>query len=301
MRSIAQGETPRKGAIRIIKGGLGFMVKGQSCKGGTKPPPQREAGDITTFSRHSQRRLRETLAMAKPRNTSSKVFGFTFTIPGDELPPDKVRQIWHMFQTEVTRSYRDVGMVWRIELQTRVDRRQAHWHAVVWIPEKNGIPAIARGVMLAATYRKIVLARVGALTERTLRGFDRFGVDIKPLDGSTPSGIITYLCDHATKHKQAQLGWKGRQWGVVNRKSLTFEGDTVLEVDERTHKRAARQFRRLKDHLKKQGRYSGVRVNPAGNVSKALFGKDTERLIRCYENERRNTSSEPPPPDVDVF
>ena len=301
MRSIAQGGKPSKGAIRLIKGGLGYMVKGQTSKGGNNPPPTREAGDVKTFSRHSQRRLRETLAMARPLNPSAWVFGFTFTIPGDELPPEKVRQIWHAFQKEIGRQYADIAMVWRIELQTRVDRRQAHWHCVIWIAEKDGLPPLARALLIATLYRKIVLDRIGEISEKTWCGFQRHGVDIKTLTDSTPSGIITYLCDHATKHKQAQLGWMGRQWGVVNRDSLTFEGDTVLEVDERTHKRAARQFRRLKDHLKKQGRYSGVRVNPAGNVSKAIFGKDSERLIRCYENERRNTSSEPPPSEVDVF
>ena len=48
MRSIAQGGKPSKGAIRLIKGGLGYMVKGQTSKGGNNPPPTREAGDIKT-------------------------------------------------------------------------------------------------------------------------------------------------------------------------------------------------------------------------------------------------------------
>ena len=282
MRSIAHTEDECK-PVRIIKGGLGYVVQGQTTGGAViKNRHTRQEGDIKGFSRHSQRRLRETLAMARPSNPDSMVCGMCLTIPGSILPPEKVRDIWHTFQTEVGRQFADVGLVWRIELQTR---KQAHWHLVAWIPPKDDTPPLARACLIAALYRRVVLARIEPLTARTAYGFDTHGVKLQPLDGSTPSGVITYLADHESKHKQAQLGWQGRQWGVVGRDNLRFIGSEVLAVDEHQHKRAARQFRRLQEHLREQGKYTGVRVTPSGNVSKSIFGKDAERLLRCYQNE----------------
>lgn len=282
MRSITHGTDERK-PVRIIKGGLGYVIKGQSGGGCmVKNRHTRQEGDIKGFSRHSQRRLRETLALARPANPQSMVCGMCLTIPGAILPPEKVRNIWHAFMVEMGRQYADVGLVWRIELQTR---QQAHWHLVAWIPPKGEIPPLARALLIAELYKRVVVARVAPLTPKTSFGFDKYGVKIQPLDSATPSCVITYLADHESKHKQAQLGWQGRQWGVVGRDNLRFIGSEVVSVDERQHKRAARQFRRLQQHLRSAGKYTGVRVTPSGNVSKSIFGKDAERLLKCYEME----------------
>lgn len=281
MRRIAK-KVGESNCVTLVRGGLGYVVKGQSGVWHGKRPPKREQGDITTFSRSAQRRLREILAMGKlASGEMAHLYGATLTIPGEELKPEVARFIWGAFVDGMKRRFNDVPMVWRIEQQTRKDRRQAHWHCVLWIGGEE-MAARVKAVEISLLWQRVVLDRVGALKRKTLTGFYRHGTALQCLDGSSATGLIGYLCDHASKHKQEQLGWIGRQWGVINRARLDLCGDIVLEVDRDAHKRAARQYRRLQEHLRRQGVYTGVRVNPAANVSKAIFGKDAERLIRCY-------------------
>lgn len=78
-----------------------------------------------------------------------------------------------------------------------------------------------------------------------VKTFD-FCFDCIPLDG-VKSGIA-YLASHTTKHKQEQLGWKGKQWGYLGQKwlsepsALRLETSGGLSIDERI--RAYRLIRR---------------------------------------------------------
>lgn len=275
MNSIPQLDGTRK-RVRVIRGGLGYVLKGQHEHWHGVALPKRERGDIVSFSRGARRRLRETLAMARSK-VDSQIWGFTFTIPGKKIADDKVRRIWHTFAMYLNRT--GVPFVWRIELQVKT-RKQAHWHTVSWLPTHRAQVLV---VEIGEAWRRIVRGVVGALSTRTDMGFDLYGVKADYLGGASATGLIGYLCDHTSKHKQAQLGWQGRQWGVINRSALDFEGDPILEVDERTHIQAARQFRRLQEHLRRDKVYTGGGVTPSGNVQRSVFGKDAARLLRCYE------------------
>ena len=58
-------------------------------------------------------------------------------------------------------------------------------------------------------------------------GFARHGVSV---DGVSSRGAMCqYLADHATKHKQAQLGYQGKQWGVLGQEWLRESVRRVLE------------------------------------------------------------------------
>lgn len=263
--------------VRITRGGLGYVLKGQRNDWKGVQLPRRERGDITRFSASSKRRMREALALAQPIKASD-IYGFCFTVPGKVLEPSQARLVWHDFVMAFN-TRKDVPMVWRIELQRR---KQAHWHCVLWIP-RGDTPTVARAVQTAELWRRIVRHRVGPFTRRTDMGFDAHGVDIKALDGATATGIVGYLCDHATKHKREQLGWRGRQWGVVNRRLLDFEGTPVLEATPDEHKQAARQFRRLQERLRRDGVYTGGRVASSNGVMRSIFGRDADRLLKCYQ------------------
>lgn len=277
--------------VEIVKGKLGYIVKGQTGKWYGVKPPVRQEGDITTFSRTSRSRLRETLAMAHLKR-GGRLFGVTFTIPSptqaDILSPCKVRLIWSDFSQHIfPRTFPHSSLIWRIELQ---ERGQAHWHCVFYCSDDD---ALSRNVDLSiafdlvcfevcSVWRALVYNRVNTenWSDKTHFGFADNGVDVKPL---TSSAIVGYVCDHGSKQKQAQLGWVGRQWGVIGRKNLSFEGESVVSVPLEHHKKAARQFRRLQEHLRRDGKYTGVRVTAAANVSRSIFGKDAERLVKCYE------------------
>ena len=136
---------------------------------------------------------------------------------------------------------------------------------------------------LEQLWHDVVLSRCTNLSERTLKAFLMGrGMDVRPLIGASATGIIGYLCDHESKHKQAQLGWQGRQWGVVGRSNLDFDGKVVATATYIEHKQAARQYRRLQEHLRKHGgKYTGVAVTPSCNVSKSIFGNDERRYLQC--------------------
>lgn len=278
-------------SVEIRKGVLGYIVKGQKGVWYGNKPPMRERGDISSFSRKSRQRLREFLATAKPVEPSNP-FGFCFTIPGDVISPDLTRKIWHDFVKEYSRNFRH-PFIWRIELQ---QRKQAHWHCVFFISLTEGTRGVtfnfADAFKIKMLWEKIVWKYVGhTLSEKTARAFfDGVGVDIKMLEGSSATGVVGYLCDHTSKHKQVQLGWNGRQWGIVNRRALTFSTELVGEVTLRVHTLAARQMRRLQECLRTRGgKYTGIRVTPAANVSTAVFGNDASRLLKCYDIAHNNS------------
>lgn len=270
MESIAKG-------VRIIKGGLGIIIKGQKGRWNGTPPPERESGDISTFSAASRRRLRETLATA-----CGRPWGLTLTIPGDVLPADKVRGLWQEWSQHIYPRTTPYPLIWRIELQRR---KQAHWHCVMLAPDGTDTTGSVVSVMsVAQAWRRLVYRFFGPFNERTTYGFELHGVQVVDLTQATATGIVGYLCDHTSKHKQEQLGWIGRQWGVINKRSLKSGERTLLTVSEREHVLAARQYRRLQERLRARGgAYTGVRVTPAGNVNTAVFGRDEGRLLRCYE------------------
>lgn len=276
--------------VEIHKGELGYMIKGQPGKWWGTPPPARSKDDITGFSSASRRRLRETLAMAR-LSDGGRLFGVTFTIPSpteaDILTPDQVRRIWFEFITHVfPRKFKRSALIWRIELQVR---GQAHWHCVFYAADADAADEwyqldVGFGLLrskLDDEWRGLVARMVDKSNWdlKTYQGFYCHGVQIKPLESSA---IVGYVCDHESKSKQEQLGWVGRQWGIINRKNLTFEGSAVCSVPVDQHIKAARQFRRLQEHLRRDGVYTGVRVTPSANVSKSIFGKDADRLIKCY-------------------
>lgn len=281
--------------VEIRRGRLGVLVKGQGGKWHGVQLPPRSRGDIKGFSRKSRQRLRETLVAAAPTD-KGEIYGCCLTIPGDIKTPAEVRKIWHDFVLLYRKKF-GAAFVWRIELQ---ERRQAHWHCVFflrWADVSKSIKAAASGKLgpaLAAIeqlgYNALqheitsiwqgVIFRCTHMTDRTAYGFYEHGVKWQPLEASEAKNIIGYLADHTSKHKQAQLGWQGRQWGIVNRSALTFDTTLELTLTPNQHKQAARQFRRLQERLRARGgRYTGSRVSPACEVSTAVFGRDEDRLM----------------------
>lgn len=286
MNIIPQSEIKRK-RVKLVRGGLGYVIKGQHDHWYGVSLPKRSRGDISRFSAASARRLRETLALARYKGCASSRWGFCFTIPGRILKPGEVRQLWHDWVVEFNRSFASAAMIWRIELQ---QRKQAHWHAVLFLPRDTAAILV---IEIGEAWRRLVRSRVGSLSRRTDAGFDLYGVNTRCLDGASATGIIGYIADHTSKHKREQLGWIGRQWGVVNRSLLDFDGEVVAEFDDDVHKRAARQFRRLQERLRRDpdALYTGGGVTPSGNVQRSVFGRDADRLLKCYRNESKKGAS----------
>ena len=292
MESIAQ-------KITIDKGSLGYRIRGQKFKFNAPPPPKRQNGDIKGFSSASKRRLRETLAMSHTI-TPSEPFGFCFTIPGEVLTADETRNIWHRWRVDyLQRKYSDCAFIWRIELQ---QRKQAHWHVVGYMSmcdeklESLKVPphniAVIKAQQLAEDWYSFISQKVGKnWSEKTAKGAVFCSCNVKPLVGVDGVNIVGYLADHTSKHKEQQLGWKGRQWGIVNKGLLSDSPSESIEIPLEVHKRACRGFRRLQERLRKRGgKYTGARISSLDSscISQSLFGSDWQRYKIILDNELKN-------------
>lgn len=114
--------------------------------------------------------------------------------------------------------------VWRVELQRR---KVPHVHSVIWVPEDVEDDAI-RTLWLRCVREEDDLAAVDN------------AMMLRP-ESITSSAWVAYVAGHSGKSKAAQLGWNGKQWGVIN-KGL-FRTTPSYDVD--LEPMAARWFARL--------------------------------------------------------
>lgn len=298
----------RNRRYRLVKGDLGVQVRREPITiwGGHRKTPKRARGDIQGFSEHSRSRLRVLLSTARWNGGECARCGLTLTLPW-AASPDEWRKVWSAYVKRIIR-FNSVGMIWRIELTTGKAKtsggiRRAHVHAIFWLPVGSALRGRlnVRGLSARDSRALMRLHNVEALASAWWAAWQFYapeleqrqieyattvgtakgsGVVVKWLDNST-DGAIHYLCDHASKHKEEQLGWKGRQWGVVNRHNFTWPetdgSESGQELDGNDWVVASRQLRRLGKALRRQGDvYAG---QPYGD-NKCFFGKPQERLER---------------------
>lgn len=174
-------------------------------KGKVAPqPPKTGRGKVTRFSSASRLRLREWLLMREVPKCVQ--YGVTLTIPKQQSLDgvlDRFSLAVHRLRTYFLRDCPCGGYVWRVELQRN---RMPHLHLVVFLP-----PLVDSSFFIGLWSRSLA----GLFAIPSLDAFLSHGVCIKPLDGNISA--YRYICDHAGKRKQAQLGYQGRQWGVVGR------------------------------------------------------------------------------------
>lgn len=218
-------------------------------------------GNIKGWSADSRRRFREWLIT---HECPTKCYGLTLTIPGDIISSSVWHDVLHALSVRCSRA--DVGLVWRLETQTR---GQAHLHCIASSIGRPQSPNALRGagpseetlrlspkmeyaetlIWWRQTWANIIdkytpkcsglLAdgdRVFSVVDcprSLLVGADRHMVDLSPDTGG--SVWWRYLCDHATKSKQAQVcGWEGvRHWGRINATAFRSVSPEVWTVERR--------------------------------------------------------------------
>lgn len=306
----------RERTYKMVKGDLGTQFKrekdGKSslCDlvqrlNSKRKTPKRKRGDIEGFSSSSRSRLRVLLSTAKWNGGACRRYGLTLNLPW-AASPDEWRRVWHTFVMRLGHKRSNVGMIWRIELTTGKavtsgGVRRCHVHVMLWIPaddvidskngfvlnvqtkDKSDLIAYLNLRTIAEDWCKSWQTLTPKLTEAQCNyamslGMGKgYGISYKPLDNST-DGAIHYLCDHATKHKQEQLGWNGRQWGVVNRHCFTFpsDGETISGDCAVVVKR---QLRRYSNSLRRSG---SKRAQPYGD-NKCFFGDSEKALYKVLE------------------
>lgn len=66
--------------------------------------------------------------------------------------------------------------------------------------------------------------------------FREHGIKLDELDPANCGNLYRYLADHASKHKQDQLGYMGKQWGYINRGKLVPRSlETLPPFDNSKH------------------------------------------------------------------
>lgn len=281
-------------ATRFVRAPSYFPTKGNISK----------RGKITGFSRHSALRLRDSLAFLRLKS-SSEVFGLTLTVPWKSSyfklvdrgsPEDLYKICFHRFGVAFRRAFPNSSAIFRHELQ---QRKMPHTHLVLLLSKLDLLQLKTDGHSLRLKLKRIFFDMwYRALTYEVLGGdpigFSKFGVKVDKLDGSNTDALYRYICDHASKHKQAQLGFAGKQWGFLKRDNLvssdkfqfTFKSPYHLVSYARAVRRLSRFFvsseqlkkrveisrgkKWIKDHWK-YSKVFGRKKSPAGMLRSVNF------------------------------
>lgn len=186
---------------------------------------RKERGEITAFTKAARRRLRRCLlSESVPDSFRCHV---TFTVPwkGSNFEPlmDEFRECWHRFGVTFRRSFPNSAMIYRVELQ---QRGAPHIHALTFVRDGDAADADTRRVATPAAVAAMIQMDMWSMWSQSvldlhhgsLEGFVNNGVEVEPIP--TAGALYRYVCDHTSKKKQAQLGYKGKQWGKVGQANL---------------------------------------------------------------------------------
>ena len=253
----------------------GFSVQCARLNDGKQPEHlcDSERGKITGFSAKSSRRLRQHM-LTNWGGENSQPFAVTLTTRQMHTPEQWESAI-KRFRTSLARKYPDWAACWRVELQRR---KTPHLHCVFWIPKSTQYNYSVSWYQ----YRITELWLKAIREENDIHSWS-YAVSVKDLTGAT--GWVIYCTLHDSKHKKEQLGWKGKQWGIWNKKA--WQARPALTEKTFTLEHRVTLCRRLRKHSK--NRIPGQRSKPlrfyaTRNISAFAMKADTLRqLMRGIE------------------
>lgn len=253
-------------------------------------------GAIVGWSAASRRRFREWLLTHESKNQS---WGVTLTIPGEPITPEDWKRAFRQLTTRCIRA--KVGLVWRLELQ---QRGQPHIHCIATTPHfgesvtastlpafvefwwwktwskilNSAFPECAGLVDLGGEY-----VQASKASRSLLAGARQHAVRV---EADTGGGLWwRYLCDHATKTKQAQLcTWHGfRHWGVINKTAFRDVEPEKIAVCRKVFVSVYRWIRnstrrRIHDERAPFGYRKGVSPRRSCAGSSVWFGVDADMV-----------------------
>lgn len=202
-----QAENPTRPAVRSISVyASGVRVKGYKFQlVGNSHPYDVPRGKITGFSPHAAARMRDFFLRFDVPDTEK--FAVTLTLPGNgfDCSLDIFKRCVNAAFTAWKYKAKNAGMVYRVEMQCK-NRVAPHVHATVY--GRSGDDSA-----LVACWIRYIVTHFGGFD---VQDFVNHGVrcDKCPTDSV---GWYRYCIDHATKHKAEQLGYQGKQWGIVHR------------------------------------------------------------------------------------
>jgi len=201
---------------------FGVMLESR-CKVSIKPPEAGKKGQILGFSHEAARRLRE--AFIKLHVPGWSLWAFTLTTHRAFAPVD-----WRAIMKRFRMALKRAGWagIWRVELQKR---RAPHAHVAFWLPEGVGHDEIQTLWLSATGEQQDPAAVKHAVRSSRIQQDD--------------TGWAVYMGMHNGKHKESQLGWVGKQWGIWNSDTLVAREALMLEIDSRERNCLLRILRNL--------------------------------------------------------
>lgn len=287
--------------VSVPKRGFNFVPSHLSDKNRTK------RGKITQFGVHTRKRLRQAL-LTKTIDDSFRI-GFTLTVPwkGTNFEPlmDEFRECFHRFEVAFRREFPNSGFIYRVELQRR---GAPHVHALSYIAKCDlfsevnaAAPAVAADDLWKRSLCNIDfilrnclwVPSVPDLHYGSYSAFEKSGVKVEPVKND--GALMRYICDHTSKHKQAQLGYKGKQWGIVGSKNFrTIEGESLPDFESERHAvvffRTLRKVMRYrltekKHHWKRPPVFGSVLKGSRRNVGEFYLSRDTVLTMWNYSKK----------------
>lgn len=205
-------QTPPKVQIGVCEVS-GLPIYGTGRKAG---PSRGKRGRIEGFSSRAAGRLRHWLLTQ--HRPGGQMWDVTLTIPGDVNPDE-----WDTLRRRISKRWERGGfaVVWRVELQKR---GTPHLHCVVWTPASMSIEK-RNGLLYIAWWECLPEEK------RFAAGAWKHATHVKGpyTDIEQSPKWLAYVAAHASKRKKEQLGWKGKQWGIINRE-LFSEREPMLCV-----------------------------------------------------------------------
>lgn len=216
------------------------FVRTSSYNPSVNPDKIERRGAIYSFSRHAALRLRRSLS--ELHVAAARAFGVTLTLPwlADDFRLDvpgclrgsfgaafsfdyasmfeEYKAAFNRFGVAFRRMFPHSAAIFRHELQKR---RVPHCHLVIYFSNLD-LPFVSDSHV--ERVRLWIRERMYQLWQQALlfdfkggdvEGFYRHGICVQALD-DLPA-MFRYIGDHTSKKKQAQLGYKGKQWGFLNR------------------------------------------------------------------------------------
>ena len=248
---------------RSVLNNLGFL------------PPKRSK--ILTFSKSSRRRMRDfMLRYSVPDMVRC---GVTLTLPWKTQNYDsslknfevdyllEFEKVVHRFRVSWLRRFPECGCVYRVELQKR---KVPHLHLISFHRFED-LPYLKDDY-----FRLWFLALQKILHGGKLLSFFKYGVDLDSQLSSVRA--LQYLSDHSSKSKQAQLGYKGKQWGVWGLDNFKLEKGQIFRFS------SVYQFNFFKRHIHKFRRFT-IKNIPC------VFGSKKSHTVQVVQSHQYLSST----------
>lgn len=228
-----------------------------------QPPmlKEKKRGKISTFSSASAKRMREFIILN--HCPAPLIMEGSLTIPG-EISVEEWFQSWKRFRMRL--SYYKIPIIWRVELQKR---GQPHIHCIAYCKEDQ-----ARWLHDFNSWISCLPERCRNHPHAKDRAARWYCVKEEQKEW------LSYTTGHASKHKKDQLGWKGKQWGIICRNLFQPRAFQEIEISAEDHLFVLRNLRK---YLKRKSKKKNPKIFLSASLCRIM---DSDIFLRLLEFRR---------------